>query len=100
MKRPKNWREKVTPVYLEEGRAVGRMIMHDRSQEEYLWSLLGGTGVWPRWYLEAFATLYREENMTEYNTQKSRKYKRRKKKERMLAQCEESIANASSEIRM
>ncbi|HAW75188.1 MAG TPA: hypothetical protein DCW74_05560 [Alteromonas australica] len=100
MKRPKNWRETLAPIYQEEGRAIGRMIMHDRSQEEYLWSLLGGTGVWPRWYLYAFATLYREENMTEYNTQKSRKRRKRGKKERMLAQCEETMAEASSKIRV
>jgi len=98
MKRPKDWRKLVTPVYLEEGRAIGRMIMYDRSKEEYLWSLLGGTGIWPRWYLKAFAILYREENLKEYNTQRCRKYGRRKRKERMLAKCQESMAKASSEI--
>lgn len=80
MKRPKNWRDEVTPIYLEEGEAIGRMIMHDRDQEEYLWSLLGGTGIWPRWYLFSFAQLYREAHILEYDAQKSRKYRSRKRK--------------------
>jgi len=44
MKRPKNWRDEVTPIYLEGGQAIGRIIMHDRTQEPYIWSLVGGTG--------------------------------------------------------
>jgi hypothetical protein len=100
MKRPKNWRETLAPIYAEEGRAIGRVIMHDRSQEAYLWSLLGGTGVWPRWYLYAFATLYREENTTEYNAQKSRKRRRRIKRDRMLTKCEETMIDASSKIKV
>ena len=88
MKRPKNWREEVTPVYLEEGQAIGRMIMHDRDKEPYFWQLIGGTGLWPRWYLMAFATLYRQSHMTEYNTLKSRWNRGKAKKKAMKEEQE------------
>lgn len=100
MKRPKDWRDEVTPIYLEEGEAIGRMIMHNRDQEPYLWSLVGGTGVWPRWYLFAFATLYRESHMTEYNSLKSRWRRGRQKKAKRLAECEESRRNALGDGRV
>jgi len=84
----------VGPVYAQEGKAIGRLIMHDREQEAYLWSLLGGTGLWPRWYLYAFATLYREENIREYNAQKAIKHSRRKRKKESRLKCEEKQQEA------
>jgi|14BtaG_2_1085337.scaffolds.fasta_scaffold00111_40 hypothetical protein len=79
MKRPKDWRIQAKVPYEEGGRAIGRVIMHDRSREPYLWSLLSGTGMWQRWHLNAFATLYREENIREYNAQKAQKHRWRKR---------------------
>jgi hypothetical protein len=100
MKRPKDWRAEVTPIYLEEGQAIGRIIMHDRTQESYIWSLLGGTDVWPRWYLFAFATLYRESHATEYNTLKSQWRRGRKKKKARAEECEEARRKALGEGRV
>ncbi len=100
MKRPKNWRDEVTPIYLEEGEAIGRLIMHDRDQEPRIWELLGGTGIWPRWYLFAFATLYRQSHMTEYNTLKSQWRRGRAKKKARTEECEEARRKALGEGRV
>ena len=100
MKRPKDWRDEVTPIYLEGGQAIGRILMHDRTKEPYIWSLVGGTGLWPRWYLLAFATLYRESHMTEYNTLKSQWRRGRKKKKARTEECEEARRKALGEGRV
>ena len=77
-KRPTDWREQVNETYLQEGQAIGRAIMYDNDREQEIWDLIGGLNLWPRWYLFAFATLYREANIPEYNRQKaSRHYKKK-----------------------
>ena len=74
-------REEAREAYEEGGRAMGRQIMYDPSAEARLWKMLSGLGLWPRWYLKAFAALYREENPTEYERVRKRRYRSRKRKE-------------------
>jgi len=77
-KRPTDWRTIVQETYLEEGQAMGRAIMLDSSREPELWEILGPLELWPRWYLFAFATLYREENIAEYNRAKANRWNRKR----------------------
>ena len=76
----KGWRDEVEPAYEEGGEAIGRAIMYDPESEAKMWHLLGGTGIWPRWYLKCFATLYRERNLKEYqNMRRNQKTARDRK---------------------
>ena len=77
-KRPTDWRTIVQETYLEEGQAMGRAIMLDNSKEPEFWDILGPLELWPRWYLFAFATLYREDNIAEYNREKANRWNRKR----------------------
>ena len=77
-KRPSDWREIVQETYEEEGQALGRAIMLDSSREPDFWEILGPLDLWPRWYLFAFATLYRENNVAEYNRAKANRWWRKR----------------------
>ena len=77
-KRPTDWREIVQETYLEDGQAMGRAIMLDSSKEAEFWEILGPLELWPRWYLFAFATLYREDNIPEYNRAKANRWNRKR----------------------
>ena len=56
--------------------------MYDPESEAKMWHLLGGTGIWPRWYLKCFATLYRERNLKEYQNMRHAKWHARSKRKR------------------
>lgn len=77
-KRPTDWRTIIQETYLEEGQAMGRAIMLDNSKEAEFWDILGPLELWPRWYLFAFATLYREDNIAEYNRAKANRWNRKR----------------------
>jgi hypothetical protein len=79
VKHRNGWRDEVTPAYEEGGKAIGRAIMLDSSKEPYYWSLVKDLKIWPRWYLKAFATLYKQSHLDEYENLKSRKRWRRDK---------------------
>lgn len=82
-KRPKNWRDEVVPVYESEGEAIGKALMVNRSLEPEIWAVVGGTGIWPRWYLHAFGTLYIERHPKEWRNLKSgRSHSRRRAREK------------------
>jgi len=98
MKRPSNWREIVRPAYEEGGVSIGRMIMYDRSKELEIWSLIGPADIWPRWYLYAFATLYREDNPKEYERQKRNKCNAKHRAARKAGMMEESRKQAREEL--
>ena len=83
MKRPRNWREELRPIYEADGKAIGKMLMCNRPAEAELWSVLGPTGIWPRWYLYGFATLYKEDNPKEYERFKKNRQNARKRAARM-----------------
>lgn len=74
---PVDWEEQCREAYEDYGHAVGRMLMWNHITEGELWALIGGTGVWPRWYLKAFVRLYRRENPREawsyYNKRRTAK---------------------------
>lgn len=81
------WRDEVIPAYEEGGEAIGRALMYDNSKESYYWALVSGLGLWPRWYLSAFKTLYRERNKTEMERvgrrQRRHRDKMRRREERL-----------------
>ena len=83
--RPRNWRERpeVFEAYEEGGKSIGRAIHYDVSKENYFWRLLGPLKLWPRWYLLAFRTLWREENPTEAEriTKRAKRKRWRERKE-------------------
>lgn len=82
-KRPKNWRDEVIPVYEAEGEAIGKALMIDRSLEPEIWKVVGGTGIWPRWYIHAFGTLYIERHPKQWRNLKSnRSHARRRARDR------------------
>ena len=78
-KRPEDWREQLRPVYETDGKAIGRMIMRDRSKEPELWAMIGPTSLWPRRYLHAFATMYKQDNPKEYERWKKNRQNARKR---------------------
>ena len=97
--RPSDWEtnEDFLEAYAEAGESIGKALIHDPDKEPYFWSLLGGIGLWPRWYLKAFQAKYKQEHRSEYNVAKNMRYKRRKAKERRLVECDHTreAANAA-----
>ncbi len=83
-RRPRGWKSdpRVRDAYEEGGRGVGRQLLHDKSKEPQIWKLLGGTGVWPRWYLSAFRTMYIKENPREYRNWRARRERQREKRKK------------------
>ena len=82
----------MVPAYEEGGEAIGRAIMYDPGKEPYYWSLVGGTGIWPRWYLKCFATLYRQAHRREYEGwKKSRQYRDKMRHTREQAVLETNL---------
>ena len=79
---PRDWRvnAEFVAAYEEGGEAMGRALMYNPEKEEYFWSLLGGLGLWPRWYLKGFKAMYRSLHPTEANTLKVRNRRRNKRK--------------------
>ena len=79
--RPRNWRthEEFWTAYEEGGEKLGRILMRDRSKEEYFWRTLGSLGLYPRWYLMAFMTVYKERHPNEAKAVKMREYRARRR---------------------
>ena len=92
----KNWRDEVVPAYEEGGEAIGRTLMYHPEKEPELWNLMAGTGIWPRWYLKCFATLYRQAHPKEYEALKKRWQYRRKSKAEKAGRVETSREAASA----
>ena len=81
--RPRGWTKcpKLQAAYDEGGRGIGKALMWDKSRESYFWSLIRGLGLWPRWYLLCFRTLYIRENPDDYLKYRIwKKNKQRRKK--------------------
>lgn len=72
-------KEEVRPFYEEGGRAIGRQIMYNPDAEKQIWKLVSGLRLWKRWYLQAFVRLYAEENPTEYERIRKRRYRKGKR---------------------
>lgn len=94
-KKPKDWKEQSRAAYEEAGRSIGRMLMHNPHKEQQVWDLIGGTKIWPRWYLSAFRSMYIAENPTEYQTWKHKRWRHRKKarreSKRLLEQRQKAV---------
>ena len=69
---------------------MGRAIMQDNSKEAEFWEILGPLKLWPRWYLFAFATLYRENNLAEYDRAKSKRWYQKRAAAKRSKELEES----------
>jgi len=72
--------------------------MLDNSKEEYFWEILGPLELWPRWYLFAFATLYREANIAEYNRAKANRWHRKRAAAKRSGKLEEARQAARRSI--
>ncbi len=81
-KDPRNYSQDqgLIDAYREGGQAIGKLLTHDPSQEEYLWKLLKDVKLWPKWYLHGFRCLYRDEHPREHANAVKRRYLRKKKK--------------------
>lgn len=99
MKRPRDWRIELRPIYESDGKSIGRMLMYDRSKEASLWEVLGPTKIWPRWYLYGFATLYKEDNPREYERFKKNRQNARKRAARMANELELSRERVDERLR-
>ena len=77
---------------------MGRAIMYDNSKEAMFWDILGPLELWPRWYLFAFATLYREANVAEYNRAKANRWARKRAAAKRSGKLEETRAAARKSI--
>lgn len=84
MRISKRRREEAMPFYREGGEAIGRLLNYHPEEEPRIWSLVAGTGIWPRWYLMAFRSIWRLENPKEFQSIKD---KRRTKRRRKAAQA-------------
>ena len=86
------------PAYEEGGRAVGRQLIYNPSAEAQLWKMLGPLKLWPRWYLQAFARMWAEENPTEYERIRKRRYRTGKRKESEASALKESREQAHTNL--
>ena len=88
----------MVPAYEEGGEAIGRTLMYHPEKEPELWSLMAGTGIWPRWYLKCFATLYRQANPKEYEALKKRWQYRRKSKAEKAGRIAENRKRSGHDV--
>ena len=77
---------------------MGRAIMLDNSKEAEFWDILGPLELWPRWYLFAFATLYREDNIAEYNRAKANRWNRKRAAAKRSGMLEKARRSAQRSI--
>lgn len=98
--RPGKWRQDpgIHEAYEECGRSIGRAIAHDKTREAYFWSMLGGLKLWPRWYLLAFVTLWREENPVEAKRIKQQQGRARKRERILAGKMEETREQAERRL--
>lgn len=94
----KKKKDQARTAYLEGGRAIGRQILYDPLAESRVWKLVGGLKLWPRWYLKAFARLYAEENPSEYERIRKKRYRQHKTKESNLAKLSETREQAIQDL--
>ena len=86
----------VEPFYREGGEAIGRLLNYHPEEEPRIWALVAGTRIWKRWYLMAFKSFWRQENIQEYNRIKSAREKRKRRKRNQAAKLEATHREAAS----
>ncbi len=84
MQLPTGWKKETRAAYEEGGEAMGRTLAYDLSHEKRLWKLVGPLKLWPRWYLHAFRRHWIEENSSEYEKVRKRRYRARRKREQLI----------------
>jgi hypothetical protein len=88
-------RAEAEPFYREGGEAIGRLLNYHPEEEPRVWLLVAGTGIWKRWYLQAFKSIWRLENPQEYSCIKSARNKRKQRKLTWASRLETSREAAS-----
>lgn len=92
------WYERSLEAYEEGGAAIGRFLCYHPEKEDYLWGLIGGTGVWPKWYLTAFKYHWLRRNRDEYNRIKVARYDRRKSRQKKNAKLRAAREQAMAKL--
>jgi len=72
-------RAEAEPFYREGGEAVGMLLSYEPELEDRIWRLVSGLGLWKRWYLAAFKSIWQKENPRQYACFKSARYRRRRR---------------------
>lgn len=70
--------EEAMPFYREGGEAVGELLSAHPEREPEIWALVAGTGIWKRYYLVAFRSIWRRENPQAYTNMKAKRHRDRK----------------------
>ena len=84
------------PFYREGGEAIGRLLNYHPEEEPRIWLLVAGTGIWPRWYLMAFRSIWRLENPKEFQAIKDKRRTKRRRKARQASMLEETHREAAA----
>lgn len=87
-------RAEAEPFYREGGEAIGRLLSYNPEKEPQVWALVAGTGIWKRWYLAAFKSIWRKEHPQEYNALKAAR-ERRKRRNKTWARKLEAMREAA-----
>lgn len=88
MKISRRQREEARPFYDEGGEAIGRLLSYHPEEEPRIWVLVAGTGIWKRWYLRAFASIWRLENPAEYARLKVARYDRKRERQKRASKLD------------
>ena len=56
------------------------MLAYHPDKEDEIWHLVGGSGLWKRWYLTVFKALWRKEHPREVRNLKQARYQRNRKR--------------------
>lgn len=91
-KRPRGWTKcpKLRAAYEEGGEAIGRLMVWQPKKAEHVWKLIGGMGLWPKWYLEGFRYHWIKDNPKEYQRYRKNLMFERARKRRTAGRLEES----------
>ena len=58
------------------------MLCYNPEREPDVWAWVGGLKIWPRYYLNHFARIWRRENKREWETLRKNRYRKRLRSER------------------
>lgn len=97
-KMPRGWTKcpKLREAYEEGGENIGKMMVYEPDRAKKIWSLISGTGIYPKWYLEGFRYHWIKDNPMAYHVWKKRNYRRRlakKKRDTQLAELRQKGAD-------
>lgn len=83
-KMPRGWTKcpKLREAYEEGGKNIGKMMVLEPDRAKKVWSLIAGTGIYPKWYLEGFRYHWIKDNPMAYHMWKKGRYEKRLRKRR------------------